>query len=60
MDHGDESEAPGGARRPADRVAHTLEVVRSIAAEYAEDSGRSDVVIRRVEDLYDERTGLPK
>jgi antitoxin VapB len=43
----------------AARVSRTLDVVRAIAAEYNADPGHEDLVIRHVEDLYDERTGMP-
>lgn len=41
-------------------VARTLERIRGIAADYAEHPGRGDLAINRVEDLYDEGTGLPQ
>ncbi|MDN5794568.1 MAG: type II toxin-antitoxin system VapB family antitoxin [Intrasporangium sp.] len=49
-----------GADPDAARVGHTLDVVWAIATEYVRDPGRGDLVIARVEDLYDERTGLPQ
>lgn len=48
-----------GADPEAARVSRTLDVVRAIAAEYNADPGRGDLVLRHVEDLYDEHTGMP-
>lgn len=48
-----------GADPDAARISRTMDLVRGIAAEYSADPGRGDLVIRRVEDLYDAKTGLP-
>lgn len=49
-----------GADPTEARVARTVDAVRAIAAEYSADPGRGDSVIARVEDLYDEQSGLPR
>lgn len=48
-----------GADPDAARIKRTLDLVRGIAAEYSADLGRGDLVISRVEDLYDEQAGMP-
>lgn len=42
------------------RTRLKVDVVTSLVAEYADDPGTSDRRLRRVEDLYDESTGLPR
>lgn len=49
-----------GADPEAAAVSRTIEVVRVIAAEYSQDPGSRDRVINRVEDLYDDRAGMPR
>jgi antitoxin VapB len=41
------------------RHRHKIERVHAIVAEYAADPGDTGRAIRRVEDLFDEGTGLP-
>jgi antitoxin VapB len=46
---------------PADvRTRTKVDVVTSIVAEYAADPGNQDRRLRRIEDLCDESTGLPR
>jgi antitoxin VapB len=49
-----------GADPTEARIARRLDVAREIAASYAADPGQSDRTIRRIEDLYEESSGLPK
>jgi antitoxin VapB len=42
------------------RIAQRLDVAREIALAYAADPGQADRTIRRIEDLYEESTGLPR
>lgn len=41
-------------------VGRTLSLVRGIAAEYGQQPGRDELVLTHVDDLYDDRTGLPR
>ncbi|WP_256841551.1 type II toxin-antitoxin system VapB family antitoxin [Ornithinimicrobium cryptoxanthini] len=49
-----------GADPEAAAVSRTIDAVRVIAAEYSHDPGIRDRVIHRVEDLYDDRVGMPR
>jgi antitoxin VapB len=42
------------------RVRAKLDLVTTLVAEYAADPGDEERALRRVEDLYDESTGLPR
>jgi antitoxin VapB len=46
---------PGDAR-----VRARMDLVTGLVAEYAGDPGDADRGVRRVEDLYDDTTGLPR
>lgn len=42
------------------RVAAKVDVVTGIVAEYRQDQGDESRTLRRVEDLFDDATGLPR
>jgi antitoxin VapB len=42
------------------RARHKIDVVTGVVREYAADPGDVDRVIHRVEDLYDDLSGLPR
>ncbi len=42
------------------RIKRRLDLARDIAVAYAADPGEPDRSIRRIEDLYDEASGLPR
>jgi antitoxin VapB len=44
----------------ATRAAAKVDVVRGIVAEYHADPGRPDREIERIEDLFDDATGMPR
>lgn len=46
---------PGAAR-----AARTIDVVRGLVAEYADDAEPHNAEIRAAEDLYDDASGLPR
>lgn len=41
-------------------VERKLDLVRAIAADYRQDPGQADRAIDRVEDLFEESTGMPR
>ena len=49
-----------GTEPKAARVQHKLDVVQSLLLDYRRDPGRASPEISRIEDLYDEATGLPR
>lgn len=49
-----------GADPEGRRIEQKVERVRRLVAEYAADLGQEGPPIRRIEDLYDEVTGLPR
>lgn len=42
------------------RIARKVDTVRGLVAAYAADRGNDEREIDRVEDLYDDTTGLPR
>lgn len=42
------------------RIARKVDAVQDIVLAYTTDEGDPDRLIRRVEDLYDESTGMPR
>jgi antitoxin VapB len=49
-----------GADPEQSRIDRKVDLVQGIAVAYAADPGVADRAITRVEDLYDESTGLPR
>jgi antitoxin VapB len=49
-----------GVDREEQRIRRTVEEVQRIVAEYRADPGQANAEILRIEDLYDDNTGLPR